>query len=154
MKTTIVTELVFHTRVQLTCYTCSKGKNIPTHNAKTRVVVRRIACIVATAVCGITLGTISMNGFGSFSSTLNLLTWTKWWAPASASKWRMGFNSAFKGLESIAECDKFIDRNCISCTLCDDDFVSQSESDVWFLPLRIFNFFCPNELERNLNFIN
>ena len=30
--------------------------------------------------------------------TLNLLTWTKWWAPASASKWRMGFNSAFKGL--------------------------------------------------------
>ena len=30
--------------------------------------------------------------------TLTLLTWTKWWAPASASKWRMGFNSAFKGL--------------------------------------------------------
>jgi hypothetical protein len=30
--------------------------------------------------------------------TLILLTWTKWWAPANASKWRMGFNSAFKGL--------------------------------------------------------
>ena len=30
--------------------------------------------------------------------TLNLLTWTKWWAPASARKWQMGFNSAFKGL--------------------------------------------------------
>ena len=30
--------------------------------------------------------------------TLTLLTWTKWWAPASASKWQMGFNSAFKGL--------------------------------------------------------
>jgi hypothetical protein len=27
-----------------------------------------------------------------------LLTSTKWWAPASASKWRLGFNSAFKGL--------------------------------------------------------
>jgi hypothetical protein len=27
--------------------------------------------------------------------TLILLTWKKWWAPASASKWRMGFNSAF-----------------------------------------------------------
>jgi hypothetical protein len=27
-----------------------------------------------------------------------LLTSTKWWAPASASKWRMGFNSAFKVL--------------------------------------------------------
>ena len=27
-----------------------------------------------------------------------LLTWTKWRAPTNASKWRMGFNSAFKGL--------------------------------------------------------
>jgi phosphoglycerol transferase MdoB-like AlkP superfamily enzyme len=32
------------------------------------------------------------------SLTLILLTWTKWWAPVSARKWRMGFNSAFKGL--------------------------------------------------------
>ena len=30
--------------------------------------------------------------------TFTLLTWTKWWPPASASKWRMGFSSAFKGL--------------------------------------------------------
>jgi hypothetical protein len=30
--------------------------------------------------------------------TLILLKWTKWWAPTSASKWRMEFNSAFKGL--------------------------------------------------------
>jgi hypothetical protein len=30
--------------------------------------------------------------------TLILLTSTKWWAPTSAGKWRMGFNSAFKGL--------------------------------------------------------
>jgi hypothetical protein len=34
--------------------------------------------------------------------TLILLTSTKWRAPASASKWQMGFNSAFKGL--IFEC--------------------------------------------------
>ena len=33
----------------------------------------------------------------SYYLTLTLLKWTKWWAPASASKWRMGFNSAFKG---------------------------------------------------------
>ena len=33
--------------------------------------------------------------------TLNLLTWTKWWAPASDSKWQMGFNSAFKGLITL-----------------------------------------------------
>ena len=30
--------------------------------------------------------------------TLSLLTWTIWRAPTNASKWRMGFNSAFKGL--------------------------------------------------------
>jgi hypothetical protein len=30
--------------------------------------------------------------------TLILLTLTKWWAPANASKWLMGFHSAFKEL--------------------------------------------------------
>ena len=35
----------------------------------------------------------------SFGLTLILLTWTIWRAPANASKWRMGFNSAFKGLK-------------------------------------------------------
>jgi hypothetical protein len=33
--------------------------------------------------------------------TLILLTSTKWWTPARASKWRMGFNSAFKGLSNV-----------------------------------------------------
>ena len=32
--------------------------------------------------------------------TLTLLTWRICWAPTSASKWQMGFNSAFKGLTS------------------------------------------------------
>jgi hypothetical protein len=36
---------------------------------------------------------------GGWDLTLILLTWTKWWAPTSASKWRMGFNSVFKGLK-------------------------------------------------------
>jgi hypothetical protein len=31
-----------------------------------------------------------------------LLTSTKWWAPASASKWRMGFNSAFEGVKNFS----------------------------------------------------
>jgi len=35
------------------------------------------------------------------SLTLILLTWKIWWAPNNASKWQMGFNSAFKGLMSI-----------------------------------------------------
>ena len=30
--------------------------------------------------------------------TLILRTWRKWWTPNNASKWQMGFNSAFKGL--------------------------------------------------------
>ena len=34
--------------------------------------------------------------------TLILLRWTKGWAPASASKWRMGFNSASKGLIKLS----------------------------------------------------
>ena len=34
-----------------------------------------------------------------FLLTLTLLTWTIWRAPTNASKWRMGFNSAFKRLK-------------------------------------------------------
>jgi len=33
-----------------------------------------------------------------FSLTLILLTWRIWWAPNNASRWQVGFNSAFKGL--------------------------------------------------------
>jgi len=29
--------------------------------------------------------------------TLILLMWRIWWAPNNASRWQMGFNSAFKG---------------------------------------------------------
>jgi hypothetical protein len=38
---------------------------------------------------------------GTLVLTLTLQTWTKWWAPASARKWQMGFNSAFKGLNVV-----------------------------------------------------
>jgi hypothetical protein len=38
------------------------------------------------------------------SLTLILLTWTIWRAPTNASKWRMGFNSAFKGLNKTFIC--------------------------------------------------
>ena len=33
--------------------------------------------------------------------TLILLTWRIWWAPNNASKWQIGFNSAFQGLKTI-----------------------------------------------------
>jgi len=29
--------------------------------------------------------------------TFILLTWKIWWAPNTASRWQMGFKSAFKG---------------------------------------------------------
>ena len=32
---------------------------------------------------------------------LNPLTWKIWWAPNNASRWQMGFNSAFKGLKEL-----------------------------------------------------
>jgi len=35
--------------------------------------------------------------------TLILLTWRIWWAPNNASKWQMGFNSAFKGVISYRQ---------------------------------------------------
>ena len=35
--------------------------------------------------------------------TLILLTWTIWRVPTNASKWRMRFNSAFKGLRNITQ---------------------------------------------------
>ena len=43
--------------------------------------------------------------------TLILLTWTIWRAPTNASKWRMGFNSAFKGLNTTI-CLSFIYVKC------------------------------------------
>ena len=39
---------------------------------------------------------------GNQRLTLILLTWTIWRAPTNASKWRMGFNSAFKALRIIS----------------------------------------------------
>jgi hypothetical protein len=39
--------------------------------------------------------TLTLEDKYNIELTLILLTWTKWWAPTSASKWRMGFNSAF-----------------------------------------------------------
>ena len=45
--------------------------------------------------------------------TLILLTWRIWGAPNNASKWQMGFNSAFKGLIS----PMFHTHFCFSITL-------------------------------------
>ena len=49
------------------------------------------------------------------SLTLILLMWRIWWAPNNASKWQMGFNSAFKGLKSLlSSCLRFLPRPSLS----------------------------------------
>ena len=45
---------------------------------------------------------------GGWDLTLTLLTWTIWRAPTNASKWRMGFNSAFKGLTLAVNVDQWL----------------------------------------------
>jgi hypothetical protein len=42
---------------------------------------------------------ISAGSFARRDLTLILLKWSIGWAPNNASKWQMGFNSAFKGLK-------------------------------------------------------
>ena len=44
----------------------------------------------------------------NISLTLTLLTWRIWWAPNNASRWQMGFNSAFKGLTYISLFQKYV----------------------------------------------
>ena len=49
--------------------------------------------------------------------TLNLLTWKIWWAPNNASRWQMGFNSAYKGLISKHLLLRVKDQNMSYCML-------------------------------------
>ena len=51
-----------------------------------------------------------LEGLGTWL-TLTLLTWKIRWAPNNASKWQMGFNSAFKGLIVDDQ------RKCSKCNL-------------------------------------
>jgi hypothetical protein len=64
-------------------------------------------CVEYFGLKGLFTGIIPKNEVTTFTSrvlvetvllTLTLLTWRIWWAPTNVSKWRMGFNSAFKGL--------------------------------------------------------
>jgi hypothetical protein len=51
---------------------------------------------VCVCVCVCDIRSLRVNNL-----TLILLTWTKWWNN-NASKWQMGFNSGFKGLNTKA----------------------------------------------------
>ena len=70
--------------------------------------------------------------------TLILLTWTIWRAPTNASKWRKGFNSAFKGLRNktggIIQRDTEV-RSCNHC--CCGKAISVTYSECVFVALGI-----------------
>ena len=57
---------------------------------------RKTHCIQSITLIFILI--VMVNYLKSRGLTLILLTWRIWWAPNNASKWHMGFNSAFKGL--------------------------------------------------------
>ena len=59
----------------------------------------------------------------NFELTLILLTWRIWWAPNNASRWQVGFKSAFKGLKS----DKTSGHFTWSCMYI-YDYISQNYS--------------------------
>jgi len=53
--------------------------------------------------------------------TLILLTWRKWWTPNNATKWQMGFNSAFKRLSVCVPKQNVLgepDKPCTSLKKC------------------------------------
>ena len=53
-------------------------------------------------------GAITGNYSSKVQLTLNPLTWKIWWAPNNASRWQMGFNSAFEGLNSDDNCNQSV----------------------------------------------
>ena len=73
---------------------------------------------------------------GGWDLTLILLTWTVWRASTSASKWRMGFNSAFKGLKIITTY-AFTGTRITTCgiltTVCHTPYI-KPQSDLEFSP--------------------
>ena len=54
------------------------------------------------------------NRYSCHVLTLNPLTWKIWWAPNNASRWQMGFNSAFKRLMKLKFSDMFSKNTQIS----------------------------------------
>ena len=58
------------------------------------------------------------------SLTLNLLTTTIVAPPSNASKWQMGFNSAFKGLRAFVAYDR-VKATYVSCRQYEDNIFTE-----------------------------
>jgi len=60
-------------------------------------VVTKVADEYATSAFGVEYGDRKLLQNSGKQLALIVLMWRIWWAPNNASKWQMGFNSAFKG---------------------------------------------------------
>jgi hypothetical protein len=96
----------FYNRYKIVVYTGLRSdsiKNRASHNearriAGMRINFTRIGCTLLT--CDMCMSDLRHIHDPVLSSLTHiLLMWRIRWAPNNASKWRMGFNSAFKGLK-------------------------------------------------------
>ena len=78
--------------------------------------------------------------FRAMSLTLTLLTWTIWRTPTNASKWRMGFNSAFKGLKGGVLLSEGSGNEYCCCNLPKhlEKWAGQNIALVWFCHVFVF----------------
>ena len=78
--------------------------------------------------------------------TLTPLTWTIWRVPTNASKWRMGFNSAFKGLILHIKLDKMLslyNSPFVSDCLMTAVFIGEPETCSLVISNLLYEDFCP-----------
>jgi len=88
---------------------------------------------------------------GRWDLTLILLTWRIWWSTNNASKWQMGFNSAFKGLKwkkftfflhSVCRCSVWLpERTAItSINRAKDLFFVIAKQHFWEIRITVYSF--------------
>ena len=71
--------------------------NCPKHVELTGIINRPLLLHLVGCLYYLYLIIFFWDFLNNLNLTLILKTWRIWWAPNNASKWQMGFNSAFKG---------------------------------------------------------
>ena len=103
-------------------------------------------------------GLMSNNGTGQIN-LLTLILWTIWRFPTNASKWQMGFNSAFKGLKPTGHAMhlQWTFNNCTLCPHCIYMFCIylRTHSDLCHLRHKLIGFYNRDEkcLLRGTNWV-